>query len=381
MRITLDLSPAVHRHAGLGRYSHELLAALVALDKANDYATFYYAPRGAEKPAPPLDQLPARALRLPAKPWRMSVLLADFLGLALDHWLPPTDLFHATDHLLPPLRRARTVFTIHDLIYRFFPEHHLPLNRWYLTLMLPRFMRRADAIIAVSEHTRRDVVRLMRIPPEKITVIHEGVNPNYRPLADEAELARVRAKYNLPEHFILFFGTIEPRKNLLMLLEAYRVLLARDTPMPDLVIAGRRGWLYQPVFQCVSELGLQRRVQFTEWVAEGDAPGLMNAAEVFVYPSVYEGFGLPPLEALACGTPVLCSNASSLPEVVGDASLLLPPGDPAAWTEALSRVLSDSALRADLRTRGPARARQFTWEAAARKTLEVYEQVMATPPR
>ncbi len=375
MRITLDLSPAVHHHAGLGRYAHELLTALTQIDPANTYQSIYYAPTGHERPDPPLDRLPSQAIRLPAKPWRLSVLLADFAGLGMDDWLPHTDIFHATDHLLPPLKRARSVFTIHDLIYQFFPEHHLPLNRWYLRLMLPRFMRRANAIIAVSENTRRDVTRLMNIPAEKITVIHEGVNPRFRPISEANALAQVRATYQLPERFILFLGTLEPRKNLLRLIEAYHALVTRNATTPPLVLAGRKGWLFQPIFERVKALGLEDKTIFTGWIAEADAPLLLSAAEVFAYPSVYEGFGLPPLEAMACGTPVITSNASSLPEVVGNAGILLSPDDAPAWANALERVLSDAGLRADLRARGLARARQFTWEATARQTLAVYQQV------
>ncbi len=374
MRLTFDLSPAVHHHAGLGRYAHELLSALLAIDSANEYYAFYYAPRGDERADPPLDRLPARKLRLSAKPWRMSVLLAYWSGATMDRWLPRGDVFHATDHLLPPLRQSRAVFTVHDLIFCFFPEYHLPLNRWYLSLLLPRFLRRADAIIAVSENTRRDVIRVMGIPPEKTRVIYEGVSPAFRPLRDVAELARVREKYHLPARFILFLGTLEPRKNLLTLIEAYRAL-ANDPDAPALVLAGRKGWLYQPVFQRVRELGLEARVHFTEWVDGADMPALINAAEIFVYPSLYEGFGLPPLEAMACGVPVICSNAASLPEVVGDGGILFDPRDVAALTLALRRALADETVRADLRERGLRQAQKFSWERAARATLQVYESV------
>jgi len=374
MRITFDLSPAVHHHAGLGRYAHELLSAMVAIDTEDSFDVLYYTPNGAERPDPPLDRLPARQVRLSAKPWRMSVLTANYTGLAMDRWLHSGDVFHATDHLLPALRRSASVFTVHDLIYLFYPEYHLRLNRWFLTLMLPRFLKAADAIIAVSENTRRDAARLMGVPAEKMTVIYEGVNPAYRPIADPAVLAAVRARYYLPERFLLFFSTIEPRKNLLMLLEAYRALLDRSPAAPDLAVAGRKGWLFQPVFERVTALGLEQRVHFTDWIDEADAPALMNAAEVFLYPSLYEGFGLPPLEAMACGVPVLCSDASSLPEVVGQAGLLLPPRDTAAWVQALERLLADPALGLALRGRGLAQAKKFTWEAAARQTLAVYHQ-------
>ena len=376
MQVTIDLSPAVHHHAGLGRYAHELLAALIRQDQADQYCAFYYAPRGVERPDPPLDHVRAQSIKLPAKPWRMSVLLSYLLGLSMDRWLPASDVFHATDHLLPRLHHSASVFTIHDLIFRFYPEYHLPLNRWYLSLMLPRFMRRADAIIAVSENTRRDVARLMQIPADKITVIYEGVDPAFCRIAEPSALAHVREKYRLPSHFILYMGTIEPRKNLVMLLETFQALLARAEPTPDLVIAGRKGWLYQPVFDYVRARGLETRVHFTDWIDAGDQPLLLNAADVFVFPSLYEGFGLPPLEAMACGTPVLCSNASSLPEVVGEGGILADPQDKAAWIEALSQLLADERLRAELGARGMAQATKFSWERAARETRSVYERVM-----
>ncbi len=376
MHITMDISPAVHKHAGLGRYAAELLTALMAVAPEHEYSAVYYAPTGNERPAPPLDNVPAQALRLGAKPWRMNVLLSDYLGRGMDRAVPAGDVFHGTDHLLPVYKHSRTVFTVHDLIYLFYPQYHLRLNRWFLTLMLPRFLRRADGVIAVSEHTRRDVMTHMRIPEEKITVIYEGANPNYRPLNDPAAVAAVRAKYNVPERYILFFSTIEPRKNLGALLGAYHALLARPGTWPDLVIAGRKGWLYEPVFARVQALGLTERVRFTDWVAEADAPALMNGAEVFVYPSLYEGFGLPPLEAMACGVPVVASSASSIPEIVGEAGLLVNPTDEGALMEAMQAALTDPQLRASMRARGLARAKRFTWEAAARETLKVYARVV-----
>ncbi|GIW11605.1 MAG: hypothetical protein KatS3mg061_2662 [Dehalococcoidia bacterium] len=297
------------------------------------------------------------------------------LGCRSTAWSAPCDLFHATEHLLPPLRRTRSVLTVHDLIFRFFPEHHLPLNRWYLTLMMPRFLRAADAIIAVSEQTRRDLSALYGVAPERVWVIPEGVNPRFRPPDHPAAITALRERLGLPERFILYLGTIEPRKNLLTLLEAYRALVAAGETA-DLVIAGRRGWLFAPVFARVRELGLEQRVHFTGWVAEEDLPFLLAAAQVFAFPSEYEGFGLPPLEAMAVGTPVVAANAAALPEVVGDAGLLVPPRDVAALAAALQRVLSDEELARTLRARGLARARRFSWEKAALETLAVYRAVV-----
>jgi glycosyltransferase involved in cell wall biosynthesis len=375
MRVTVDVSPAVHHHAGLGRYAHELLAALAAFDPADEFTVFFYSTREGQLPEPPLHQLPFKRVRMPAKPWRLSVLLAYLAGASMDRWLPAGDVFHATDHLLPPLRSAKSVFTIHDLIFRFYPEYHLRLNRWFLSLMMPRFVQRADAVIAVSESTRRDVLRLMSVPQERITVIYEGVNPAFHPRYDASQTASLRAKYHLPQRFVLYLGTIEPRKNLVTLLEAYRGLVERDPTTPALVIAGRKGWLYQSVFDRVRDLGLEERVQFTGYVKDGEAPTLLSAAELFVFPSLYEGFGLPPLEAMACGTPLICSNASSLPEVVGEGGIMFDPHDVRELSGAMNRVLCDERLRNELRARGVEQASRFSWERAAAETLSVYQTV------
>jgi glycosyltransferase involved in cell wall biosynthesis len=293
------------------------------------------------------------------------------------------ELFHATEHLLPWIRHARSVFTLHDTAYQLYPRYHLPRNRLFLRLMMPRFLRRADAVIAVSEATRRDAQRFYRLNPAKVHVIPEGVEPRFRPLTDPARLDEVRARYDLPPRYILCVSTIEPRKNLTTLLEAYAALLrAGQAQGPDeagLVLVGGKGWLFAEFFERLRALGLEGKVRLPGYVPEADLPAILGGATVFAYPSRFEGFGLPPLEAMACGVPVVCSNASSLPEVVGDAGLLLPPDDAGAWTEALGRMLKDEPLRGELSARGLARARGFTWEAAADRTLRVYEQVLGGP--
>jgi glycosyltransferase involved in cell wall biosynthesis len=340
----------------------------------NEYLGLYHATR--EMPIEgTLSDLITRRVPLGAKPWRMSVLLSYLAHLDMDRWLPQSDIFHGTDHLLPPLKNSRGVFTIHDLIFRFFPEYHLPLNRWFLDLMLPKFMQRADAVIAVSENTRRDVARLMDIPAEKMTVIYEGVHSNFRPVQDKRTRERVRVTYNLPPRYLLFFSTIEPRKNVITLLDAYAELLRRGEDVPPLVVMGRKGWLYRATLKRIQDLGLTPRVMLTDWVESTDVPTILSMADVFVFPSLYEGFGLTPLEAMACGAPVISSNASSLPEVIGDAGILLEPRDVQGFADAISRVLRDDALRVDLQARGLRRAKLFTWERAARETLATYERV------
>jgi glycosyltransferase involved in cell wall biosynthesis len=317
----------------------------------------------------------------------LGVAARHFLGLHMDNTFPDVDIFHATEHLLPPLRRLRTVFTFHDAIYALFPQYHLPMNRLFLGSMMPRFLRRADAIVTVSECSKGDAVRLYGIDPARIRVIYEGVDARFQPVTDPARLAQVRARYALPERYVLYVGTIEPRKNLVALLEAWSKIRISDFEFRNLlVIAGKKGWLYESFFSRLRELGLEGEVILPGYIADEDLPAVYSAASVFVFPSLYEGFGLPPLEAMACGTPVVCSNASSLPEVCGpaaaggsvdrpEAALLVEPTDVAALAQAMERVLSDEPLRATLRARGLAQAAQFSWERTARETLAVYREV------
>ena len=370
MTICLDLSAAAQERAGLGRYAASLGLALLALGVP--LTAFVNDPRESRL-GPPLSGLPTRSVHLARKPWRLRAAATYFGGPSVDSVLDGVKVFHATEHLLPRLKRVPSVFTLHDIAYLRYPQYHLLQNRLFLNWMMPRFLAQADHIIAISESTRRDALQQYRLDPAKITVIPEGVEPRFAPAVEANQLDAVRRAYDLPERFILFVGTIEPRKNLPALLEAYAALRPKH-PEVGLVIAGGKGWLYQSFFDRLSALGLQQVVKLTGFVPDQQLPALMNAAEVFAFPSHFEGFGLPPLEAMACGLPVVCSNASSLPEVVGDAGLLVAPDDPRAWVEALDRVLTDPGLRQELRGRGLDRARPFTWEAAARQTLAVYER-------
>jgi glycosyltransferase involved in cell wall biosynthesis len=266
------------------------------------------------------------------------------------------------------------VFTLHDLVFRFFPEYHLPLNRWFLVNAMPHFLRRADAIIAVSECTKRDAIRFYNLPPDKITVIYEGVNPALCPVTDSEKIAQARARYAKNRPFLLFLGTIEPRKNIATLVDVLRVLRQQGY-MHRLLVVGRKGWLYQSTFDHVKKNGMESEVEFLDFIPDEELAVLFAACDAFVFTSLYEGFGLPPLEAMACGAPVVCSNISSLPEVVGDAALLVEPKNVGEIVAAVERVITDGALRDELRAKGIAQAAKFSWERAARETLHVYEKV------
>ena len=373
LRVCIDVSAAVHHRAGLGRYAHELVKGLVELGKGEVTSplqlTAFYHQRGEAQLDPPIDQLPRVTTRLSVRPWRLATALAYFTGFGMDRVLDDAHLFHATEHLLPRLRRIRSVFTLHDLIFQFDPDSHKPLNIAFLKIMMPRFLKAADTIIAVSECSRRDAVRLYGVPADKIRVIYEGVDPKFTPITDPASLAKVRTDYHLPDRFILHLGTIEPRKNLPLLFEAIQQL-----PTP-LVVAGKLGWLTEPILAKVKELGVEDRVTFTGFVEDDDLPVLISAASVVAMPSKYEGFGLPVLEAMACGTPVVCSNAASLPEVGGEAALYAWPDDVLSWVHLLQQTTTDEALRSSMREKGFRQAMKFRWETMARETVEVYRQV------
>ena len=372
MAIYLDISAAVHRRAGLGRYAESLTRALVAAHP-DRFGLFYNRERGVE-PLAGLGHLPARTIALGYKPWRMLVWLGQLGRVGLDRFLPGAELFHATEHLLLPLRSVPTVLTVHDLIFRYLPAHHKPLNRWYLNLTLPLYCRRATHIITISECTRRDLVTAYDLSTEKITVVYEAADPRFRIQSPET-VAAVRARYDLPDHYLVFVGTIEPRKNLTRLLSAFETIRAEGLS-DGLVIVGRRGWLYDDFFAALERSPVRDAVIFPGYVPDEDLPAIYAGAQVLVFPSLYEGFGLPVLEAMACGTPVTASSASSIPEVGGDAVLYFDPTDTDEMIETTRRLLRDAALREEMRTRGLVWANRFSWEQAANETKAVYDAVL-----
>jgi glycosyltransferase involved in cell wall biosynthesis len=373
MPIYLDVSAAVHRRAGLGRYAESLARALREL-LGDQLHYFYNCEQGIEL-LPGMDRVPARTVALGYKPWRMLVWLGQLAGVGYDRLVPYARLFHATEHLLLPLRGVPTVLTVHDLIFRRYPQHHKPLNRWYLNLTMPLFCRRADHIIAVSEQTKRDIMTAYGVAAQKITVIHEAAGAHFCPQSPAA-VAAVRERYGLPMRYLLFVGTIEPRKNLGRVLQAFERL--QDEGLADaLVIAGKRGWLYDEFFARLEASPAKRAVLFPGFIPDEDLPAVYAGAAALVFPSEFEGFGLPVLEAMGSGAPVVTSGTSSLPEVAGDAALLVDPYDVEAITAGLRRVLAEPGLAEELIQRGLVQAARFSWERAARETAGVYDQVMA----
>jgi glycosyltransferase involved in cell wall biosynthesis len=268
----------------------------------------------------------------------------------------------------------RTVIAIHDMCHCFYPEETCPAIHPLLVSELPRQARLADAIVTISHSTRADVVKFLPVVPEKVRVTPLGVDPRFRPIHDPVTLRRVRRRYDLPERFVLSVGTLEPRKNIARLCEAFRILWHQSDKRWGLVLTGGKGWKDGPIHQALGEMPVGA-VRLTGYVPDEDLPALYSLADAVVYPSLYEGFGLPVVEAMACGTPVVTSDRSSLPEVSGGAALLVDPLSPVAIAGALVRVLQDEALRADAKRAGLRNAQRFSWEEAGQQTLALFDEV------
>ncbi len=366
-----------YRGAGINWYIHNLLTHLPGVDRNNRYTAFIGDGRFTS---------PELALKLSRLPTSRPVVRILWEQVVQPFALRKegVDLLHALAFVTPLLSPCPAVVTIYDLTFLLYPESFKRSKRFYLGLFTRLSARRARRIIAISESTKRDVVRLLGVSPEKVEVVYCGIDEAFRPLAplppqswgERGEVAAFQSKRGLPERFVLFVGTIEPRKNVTRLIEAFATLRPCDPAPLKLVIGGAKGWFYQDVFARVEELGLEGQVMFPGYIPVSELPLWYNAAELFVYPSLYEGFGLPPLEAMACGTPVITANTSSLPEVVGEAGLTVDPLDVEGLAETMRRVLDDGALRQEMRERGLQRAKGFSWMKTAQETVQVYQRAM-----
>ena len=285
------------------------------------------------------------------------------------------DLLHSLHYTRPYLLSCPSVVTFHDMTFFLYPHLHTRIKRVFFPLAIRLSARTAQSLIADSESTRQDVIRILQIPSKKIVSIPLGVDQKFRVIDDPLVLERVRRDYKLPDRFILYVGLIEPRKNVPLLIRAYKNLIDQGFTVP-LVIVGRFGWMYEAVLDQIEGFGLKEQVHFTGYVPGGDLPVIYNLADISVYPTQYEGFGFPALEAMACGVPLVTSAVSSLPEIVGDAGILIPPDDEGALTEAIANVLRNPDLHAELARKGPIQAAQFSWEQTAQKTIQVYRQVL-----
>ena len=368
MLIGIDASRATAGlRTGTENYSFYLIQALLALGGEHHFRLYFNQP-------PPTSLFPGTVEQV-AIPFPR---LWTHLRLSREMAQRPPDLLFVPSHVLPLIHPRRNVVTVHDLGYHYYPQAHTLFQNLYLRWSTRFNARTADRVLADSIATRDDLVHYYRIPQEKIVVVYPGRDETMAPETDPQRLEEVRARYGLSDRYLLYVGTLHPRKNLVRLVQAFAGL--RDAAVSDLgdlqlVLAGQKGWLYEEIFAEVRRQGQQERVVLTGYVPDDDLPLLLGGALAFVFPSLYEGFGLPVLEAMACGTPVVCSNTSSLPEVAGDAALLVDPLDVSDMTAAMVRLLTDGDLRQSLIESGFQRVQQFSWRRCARETLRVLEDV------
>ena len=370
MRIGVDARLVYHQPAGISRYTGHLLQAMAELDATDEFIVFQH--RNHKTPL------------IEAPNFRRATLYApvhhrlEQYALALELYRFPIDLLHSTD-FIPALHGPhKSVITVHDLAFLHYP-HFLTAESAAYYGLIDKAVVRADHIIVPSEHTRTDLIGQMGVSADKVSVIYEAANPMFAPLPVDETRRAMAARYGIPETYFLTVGTIEPRKNVTGLLQGFACLKEKfglSSPV-GLVIAGSRGWLYDETLEAVRALNLGESTFFVGRVSDSDLQKLYVGARAHLHVAHYEGFGLPPLEAMACGTPTIVSNVTSLPEVVGDAALLVNPRDSEEIAVAMHRLLTDDALHAELCEKGLQRARTCSWEKAAQRTLDVYRQVVA----
>lgn len=375
--IAIDYTAAHEQGAGIGRLVRDLIGGLAALDRQTPYKLFVAGAEKSKLPPIPGPNFTWKATRI-SPLWFARLWHRAQVPLVVESFVGPVALFHATDFTLPPtLPSTKTILTVHDLSFVRTPETAPPVLKIYLDKVVPRSVRRADHVIADSQATKDDLIELYGTPPDKISVVLSGVSPRYVPIVDSAQLNAVRQRYHIPEgrRYIFSIGTVQPRKNYGRLMEALAML---GPAFEDviLVIAGGKGWLDNPIFETVKRLGLEDRVFFTGFVEDADVPALYSGATLTAYPSLYEGFGFPVAESMACGTPVVTSTVSSMPEVAGDAALLVDPYNSEAIADALRRLLDDVDLHKRLKLAGLEQAQQFTWEKSAQTLQAIYQKVL-----
>ncbi|NIN63504.1 MAG: glycosyltransferase [Anaerolineae bacterium] len=368
MRIGIDARLVYYSRAGIGQYITGLVKGLSECDEDHEFVLLQ-----SRKDKTVLADQPnffRKSLWTPSHHrFEQVVLPFEISPLRLD-------ILHSPD-FIPPFRRDyKSVITVHDLAFILYP-HFLTEESARYYGQIDRAVRHADHIVADSQSTKRDIINFLGVPESKITVIYAAADGEYRPVTDGRSLKTVQEKYSLDGPFLLFVSTIEPRKNLPTLLRAFRRLLDNYKLDVKLTVVGQRGWFCGEVFAVTESLDLSEDIAFLGHVPMEDLVLLYNAAQALVHPSYYEGFGLPPLEAMACGTPSIVANVSSLPEVVGDASLLIPPDDVEGWTVAMWRVLTDDSLHSELSAKGLTRAQLFSWKKAAQATLDLYKRLLA----
>jgi glycosyltransferase involved in cell wall biosynthesis len=372
MRIGIDATALPPQPVGAGNYIIQLIRAFAALDGENQFVIF------ASERGRSLIDLPDK----PPLEWKLISDRSPAVRLIWEQTFfsrlireADIDVLHSLHYTRPFRLSCSSVVTFHDMTFFLYPELHTSTKRIFFPQAIKSSAKRADFVITVSESTRQDAIRLLNLSPDRVITVQHGVDRAFRPINDIEFGKRVTNKYRLPGKFILYVGLIEPRKNLPLLINAYKKLVDDGTDH-NLVLVGRFGWIFDEVLQQIEKLNLTDKVILTGYVEQVDLPMVYNLCDLFVYPTLYEGFGLPALEAMACGIPVITTDVSSLPEIVGEAGLLVSPNDVEALFEGINKVLYDEGLRLNMARRGTKQAAKFSWERAARSTLEVYRKAI-----
>ncbi|MBT6049820.1 MAG: glycosyltransferase [Candidatus Scalindua sp.] len=372
-RIGINASKIFDVHTGVGRYTYNLCRYILKTGSKNDY--YFYTPGRMGNTIK--TDVEGTHLEKPTASIQNNILriLWEQIILPIYSRKDRLDLFHYTDHALSLFQSPQQVIiTVHDIAYIRFPDLLNKSRQIYKKYILRESIKRASIIVADSYSTKRDIVEFFGINEEKIKVVHLGVESRFRPIGNVKEY---RLKNKLHSKMILNVGTLEPRKNVITLMKAFKKLREKGFEAYKLVIAGEKGWLYTQIFKEVEHSGLKNEILFLGVVKDEDLPALYNCADIFVYPSLYEGFGLPPLEAMACGIPVVTSNTSSLPEVIGDAGIMVDPDDVNSLCETMCNLLTDKELRCQMSKNGLKRAKLFSWEKAANEILEIYDDALS----
>lgn len=382
MRIGIDVTSAIMQGGGIGRYTRELVRALVAVDQANEYRFFSAKPIAQSPVTDPVPQ--AENTSYHSSPfnerWLYRLWYRAQLPIPVQWTTGKLDLFHSPDFVLPPTSgKIPTLLTVHDLSFVFFPDVYPKPLVSYLNQVVPRSIKKATHILADSQATKDDLIRVWHVHENKITVLYSGADQRFQPVTDAEKITAVRKKYNLADTpYILSVGTVQPRKNYQMLIRAFAPI-AQSHPH-HLIISGGKGWLFDEMMTEVEKQGLNGRVHFIGFVDDQDLPTLYSEATLFVMPSIYEGFGIPILEAMGCGTPVISSDVSSLPEVTGDTAVLLSPDNQRGWTNAIQNLLNDSAKQSNLTAGGFEQAKNFSWEKSAKQLIQIYSNLQLNGP-
>ena len=376
-RIAIDYTAAYEQGAGIGRITREVVAALARLDQETRYRLFVAGATMQDLGQPLAPNFVWKPTRINPR-WLARIWHRLHLPLHIEQFVGDIDLFHATDFVLPPIRSStKTILTVHDLSFVHVPEAAPPSLINYLNRVVPVSCDHADHIIADSYATRDDLIALYGITPDKITVIWSGVEERFKQITSPETLTEVRNKYQIPQATcVLSVGTVQPRKNYSRVVRAIAKLRGQGHDI-HLVIAGGKGWMEDELHRTIAETQMNTTVHLIGYVDDEDLPALYSLSDCFVAPSLYEGFGIPVIEAMACGTPVVTSNVSSLPEVAGDAAITVAPRNIDDLANAIFSILTDANIANDLVRKGLERAKEFTWERAARQLQSVYADVLA----